>query len=100
MIIMAFIVISITTNGQIPIVKYLPVAYGISNVWQSTQGGYMAVGNDVNNLFFTLFGLDNMGDTLWTRQHPTYYPMTNRWPVCGAGASDGGCFILWGHVNG
>lgn len=96
MIMMAFIVITITMKAQTPIVKYLPVAYGISSVWQSTQGGYMAVGNDVNNLFFTHFGLDNTGDTVWTKQHPTYFPMTNRWPVCGAGASDGGCFILWG----
>jgi hypothetical protein len=82
--------------AQTPIVKYLPWVNSISSVWQPSQGGYMAVGNDANSQFFMLIGMDGMGDTLWTKQYSLFYPMTNRWSVCAAAASDGGCFILCG----
>jgi hypothetical protein len=88
--------------GQtLPFVKSFPAAYGLTSVLQSSQGGYMAVGNEGQNTqFFLRFGMNAQGDTLWVKKDSLYNVplnyMTGRWPVCAAAASDGGAFILCG----
>jgi hypothetical protein len=85
-----------TIFAQTPFVEFLPGGNGIAGVWQSSQGGYIAVTNDPYNQFIMIFRLDGQGDTLWSKHYSIYPSLSNRYSVSAAGASDGGCFILCG----